>query len=475
MTTMPSIRSRPGEPEGRLPPADGSPGRSGPGMPEAVRAGPGAVTSSSRGRLDEIAERHPIPDWRLPALLIAALLTAGGGWAAVARLDEVVVAEGEVVPRGQVKTVQHLEGGIIEELMVAEGDRVGEGQPLLALDLASTGINVEALQAQLDGLELRRARLMAEANDTIPDYPPGSGERRPTVLAAEQRIFEDRKAELESATTRAREQVRQRRLQVTELEARLAGLESSLRPAEERFALSESLLEDELTPRMEHLQIERDLEELRSGITQTRAALPRSRAALAEAVEREREAVLAFRRNASEELAETEVDVVRRQELLNTARDQELRTIIAAPLEGFVQNMRYHTVGGVIRPGEPIMEIVPAYDKLLIEARVDPRDIGHIEVGLPATVKVSTYDYIRYGGLDGEITHIAADANTDRMGRHWFRVVVETDRTALGESGNLPITPGMIATIDVHTGTRSVLEYLVGPVLRMRHEAFRER
>ena len=475
MTTMPPIRSRIGEPEDRLPPGDDLRAVREPRPRDPVRPWLGTMPPPARSRLDDIAERHPIPDWRLPALLVVALLTAGGGWAAVTRLDEVVIAEGEVVPRGQVKTVQHLEGGIIEELMVAEGDRVNEDQPLLVLDLASTGINVEALQAQLDGLKLRRARLMAEANDAIPDYPAGPAERRPTVLAAEQRIFDDRKAEVESATTRAREQVRQHRLQVTELEARLAGLESSLRPAEERFALSESLLEDKLTPRMEHLQIERDLEELRSGITQTRAALPRSRAALAEAVEREREAMLTFRRNASEELAETEVDTVRRQELLNTARDQELRTIIAAPLEGFVQNMRYHTVGGVIRPGEPIMEIVPAYDKLLIEARVDPRDIGHIEVGLPATVKISTYDFIRYGGLDGQITHIAADANTDRMGRHWFRVVAETERTALGEDGNLPITPGMLATIDIHTGTKSVLEYLMGPVLRMRHEAFRER
>ena len=427
------------------------------------------------GQLDEITARHPIPDWRLPALLVIMLLVAGGVWAAVARFDEVVIAEGEVVPQGQVKTVQHLEGGIIEELMVSEGARVDRGQPLVALDLASVGVNIEALRAALDGLEIRRARLIAEANGATPDYPGGPAQRQPAVVAAEQRIFDDRKAELRSRLTVAREQVRQRKLRTAELDARLAGLKSSLRPAEERFALSESLLPDNLTPRMEHLQIERDLVELRSGIAQTEAALPRSRAALAEAIEREREAVLAFRRGASEELAKTEVDMARRRELLNAARDQEQRTVIAAPIDGFVQSIRYHTVGGVIRSGEPIMEIVPAYDKLLIEARVNPRDIGHIQVGLPATAKISTYDYIRYGGLDGQVTYIAADATTDEMGLHWFRIVVETDRTTLGEDSNLPITAGMLATIDIHTGTKRVVDYLMGPVLRMRHEAFRER
>ena len=136
--------------------------------------------------------------------------------------------------------------------------------------------------------------------------------------------------------------------------------------------------------------------------------------------------------------------------------------------------MRYHTVGGVIRPGEPILDLVPAHDRLLIETRVDPRDIGHIEVGMPATVKITTYDFIRYGGLDGTVVRVAADAYKDETGWHYFRVVIETDRRTLGDVA-LPIIAGMLATVDIHTGTRRVVRYLVGPVLRMRHEAFRER
>lgn len=433
------------------------------------------MTGTAHETLEGLADRYPLPDWRRPALAVVALLTAAGIWAMLARLDEVVVAEGEVVPQGRIKTIQHLEGGIIEEILVEEGVRVERDQPLVVLDLASSGFNLDALRAQLDGLDIRHSRLTAEVNGDPPEYPAAPASRRPKIVAAEQRTFDKRRAQLESALAVAREQVLQHRFRIAELEAGLAGLKAGLRPAEERFALSESLLKEELTPRLEHLRLEQELEQLRSGIVQTGAALSRSRAELAEASEREREILLTFESDVSEELAANEVDIARVREMLKAAQDQDRRTVITAPIEGFAQNIRYHTVGGVVRPGEPIMQLVPAYDKLLIEARVSPNDIGHIEVGLPVTVKITTYDYIRYGGLEGTIVKVSADANTDDAGRQWFRAFVETERGTLGKDGELPITAGMLATVDIHIGTKRVMEYLVGPVLRMRHEAFRER
>ena len=178
---------------------------------------------------------------------------------------------------------------------------------------------------------------------------------------------------------------------------------------------------------------------------------------------------------ATEAATETEVEIASRQEILTAAQDQERRAEIKAPIDGFVQNMQHHTLGGIIQPGEPIMDLVPVDNNLLIEVRVDPRDIGHIEKGMKATVKFSTYDFIRYGGLEGEVINVAADANTDRQGGHYFRIFIETSETALGEEEDLPITPGMRATVDIHTGTKRVVDYLIGPVLRLRHEAFRER
>ena len=140
-----------------------------------------------------------------------------------------------------------------------------------------------------------------------------------------------------------------------------------------------------------------------------------------------------------------------------------------------VKNLRHTTSGGVIRPGEPIMEIVPTRDRLVVEVRLDPRDIGHVRVGQKAVVKISTYDYIRYGGLEGTVANIGADATTDRNGNTFFKVFVETDHSALGENNELPIIPGMQATVDIHTGEKPVLTYLIQPVLKLKHEAFRER
>lgn len=425
-------------------------------------------------RLDDLVEKHPVPQWRRPAIVVVTLFLVALIWAFFAHFDEVVVAEGEIVPHGQVKTVQHLEGGIIEELLVREGDRVTAGDVLVLLDPTRVGANVDALRAALDGLEIRRARLFAESNGTVPQYPIKPSERQPAVLSAEQQSYDDRQAGLESARAVVREQVLQRRLEVEETEALLRGLSANLELARERLALSESLLEEDLTPRLLHLEIQSKVEELSSGVAQAQAALPRSRAALAEAIEREREIGLEFRRRASEELVETEVDIAGRREVLIAAQDQARRASIVAPIEGFVQNMRYHTVGGVIGPGQPILDLVPVHDNLLVEARVDPRDIGHVESGMPATVKVSTYDFVRYGGLEGEVVNIAADASTDETGWHYFLLAVRTSETALGDD-RLPISPGMRVTVDIYTGKRRVVSYLLGPVLRMRYEAFRER
>ena len=191
----------------------------------------------------------------------------------VARLDEVSVADGEVVPRGQVKTIQHLEGGIIADLMVSEGDAVLKGDTLIFLDLTSIGASVEAIQVQLDALELKRARLLAEASNTTPVYPSEISIRRLTILAAEQRSYDIRQAQLKSSISVSHEQFRQRQLQVEELTALLDGMRISLKIAEEHFELSTALLRDDLTPKMEHLKLQRDLEELRSAILQAGVVL----------------------------------------------------------------------------------------------------------------------------------------------------------------------------------------------------------
>jgi adhesin transport system membrane fusion protein len=273
-----------------------------------------------------------------------------------------------------------------------------------------------------------------------------------------------------------KEQVRQRELEVQELDAKRKSATNNLGLARERLKMSASLLTEGLTARMEHLRLQAEVESLEGELQGLGPALPRARAAVAEAVQRLKEGEVRFQREAREGLGETEQTIARVQELLAEATDQGVRAEIKSPIDGVVKKLRYNTVGGVVAPGEAIMDIVPTGEKLVVQAKLSPIDRGYVNAGQPAFVKVSTYDFVRYGGLTGAVTQVAPDATTDKNGTPYFEVIVETDKPYLGEkAGNLPITPGMQATVDIHTGTRSVMDYLVKPVLKLRDEAFRER
>ena len=183
-----------------------------------------------------------------------------------------------------------------------------------------------------------------------------------------------------------------------------------------------------------------------------------------------------FRREAEDELGKSEQAIARITTLLDEATEQNVRSEIKSPIDGVVKNMRYNTIGGVVLPGEPVMEIVPTGGNLVVEAKLKPTDRGYVETGQPAVVKISTYDFVRYGSLDGTVSLVAADTSTDPDLGPFYRVVIETDKSYLGDvEGELPILPGMGATVDIHTGRKSVMDYLIKPVLKLRSEAFRER
>lgn len=426
--------------------------------------------------LDRLLDDHPMPTWRFVAWPVMVLLLAGISWSYFAKLEEVAVATAEVVPQGRVKVVQHLEGGIIQDIFVQEGDTVVEGDRLIQLDLASTGSKREEFQVQLDSELLVLARLRAEANGIDLVFPEDVAARRPAIVEAQRQAYEARKSELESSLGVLREQVRQKELEVDELQAQENAISNNLKLAQERYALSASLLSEGLTARIEHLELESEVESLQGELKSTRSAVERAVAAIAESQQRLAEAERRFRREANDELGQSEQTLARIQEQLAQADEQGVRAEIKSPTDGIVKNMRFNTIGGVIGPAEPILEIVPTGDKLVIEAQLDPTDRGYVTVGQPALVKISTYDYARYGGLTGNVTLVAPDSSANEDGEPFFRVVVETDRTYLGQSeGDLPITPGMQATVDIKTGERSVLDYLVKPVLKLRDEAFRER
>ena len=428
------------------------------------------------GRLEMMLTSHPVPTWRPVAWPVMIMLSILIIWANFATLEEVAVAPGEVVPQGRVKVIQHLEGGIIEAIHVREGDIVTVGQPLIQLDLASGGANLRELEVRLDSEVMVRARLDAEARGTALSFPPDMIERRPLQVSAEKATFEARRRQLDASLSVLKQLIKQRELEVQELQATQRALTGNLELARERMAMSADLLEAGLTPKIEHKQIEAEVQQLEGELGSINASIPRSRSAVDEAKSRLREEEIKFRRQAQDELGKTEQNIARIDELLRKATEQGVRAEIKSSINGVVKNMIANTIGGVVKPGEPIMEIVPTGDKLVIESKLNPTDRGYVSVGQDALVKITTFDYARYGGLDGKVIMVAPDSSTDENGIPFFRVVVMTDKTYLGNAqGDLDIMPGMEATIDIHTGKKTVMDYLVKPVLKLRHEAFRER
>ncbi|MGE5505570.1 MAG: HlyD family type I secretion periplasmic adaptor subunit [Actinomycetota bacterium] len=431
------------------------------------------------GRLWRLANSYPLPTWRPLARLAITMVAIFLVWAQFAHLDEVATAEGEVVPEGKVKTIQHLEGGIIREITVQDGEEVKEGTPLVLLDLPVSSINREELQVRLDGYILQRARLQAElAGGHQPSFPPDEARRQPPLLEAEKRQFEARRAALKATLSVLQEQVRQKGLEVSELETKQRALGNNLRLLMQRFEMSKDLIRSGLTSKMDHVALEAQVEDLKGQLDSVRASIPRSQAGQAEARSRMEEEQARYTRTAQQELAECELNVARTRELLTQASDQQRRTQITSPIEGIVKNLRANTIGGVVKPGDPIMEIVPLHERLQIDAKLNPMDRGYVQAGQRATVKVSAFDYTTYGGLEGEVTLVAPDTTIGGppQNQPYYRVVVQTDKAYIGdETDKRLITPGMQATVEIHTGTRTVMEFLIKPVVKLRHEAFRER
>jgi len=427
--------------------------------------------------LDKIIDDHPMPSWRPVALTIIGLLIIAIIWAFFARLDVVAKALGNVVPQGQIKTIQHLEGGIVREFFVREGDKVKKGQILVQLDLGAAGMNADELQVRIDGLYLKRARLHAHVNRIPLSFPEAPAERQLGLVNAERQAYDSRQRQVSSRLEVVDRQIKQKEAELKEFLAQKVSTKQALAIAYERSAISQGLVKDKLVSKLELLEIRRDIGELRGKLAEIEAAIPRAKASIAETIARRAEDTVRFRSESVELLRETEVDLARHRELLSKASDQVRRTEVLSPIRGVVKNLANNTVGGVVRAGDPIMEIVPVNEKLVIEAKLNPVDVGFVKEQMKADVKISTYEFIRYGGLEGTVTQVAADANQDRQtGEHYFRVIVETDKSyLLSEGKKLPISSGMQAEVDIHIGTKSVFQYLIQPVLKLKHEAFRER
>ena len=410
-----------------------------------------------------------------PVLMVAGFgMVAGLVWAHFAILDEVTHGEGRVIPSSQVQVVQPLEGGIIAEIRVKEGQRVAVGEPLIRIDDVSFSSSLGELKQKRMALSARKVRLDAEASGGEPSFADAGLDQ--VVIGAEILLYRSRQASLAEELAVVEQQLAQRRLERIEIQTRLDEAKATSAFAQRELELGRNLKRSGAYPEMELLRLERQYRTEQRDIAVLAASLPRTVAAIAEATAKIQATILTFRARASEGLGETTANLAVIDESLKAAEDRVRRTILRSPVNGIVNKLVVTTIGAVVRPGESIAEIVPIEDKLLVEARVRPQDVAFIHPGQTASVKITAYNYTVYGDMPAVVERIGADTIPDEKGSPYFRVILRTDSNHLGRDKDaLPIIPGMVATADIRTGRKSVLDYLLRPIQVARHEALRER
>jgi adhesin transport system membrane fusion protein len=379
------------------------------------------------------------PGTQIVLCLVAVVLLGALVWAYFARVEEITRGDAKIVARTHEQVIQSLEGGILEEMNVSEGDVVNKGQVLLKIDQTRASAAYQEALAKYIALKATVERLRAEAYG-LPLTFSEEVKRDPAEVQLETNAYRTRLQALHDS---------------------VSAMQRSYDLATNEIGLSQPLADRGLMSQVEILRMRRQANEMQMQI-----------------VERKNR----YQSEANAELIKLELELAQTRENLVGRKDILHRTTIQAPVHGTIKNVRFNTVGGVIQPGERILEIVPLEDRLMVETKIKPQDVAFLRRGLPATVKISAYDYAIYGGLTGKVEIVGADtvkdeqkAATGRPDDTYYRIMVLTDSSALHAGGKqLPIIPGMTATVEIRTGEKTVLEYLLKPLLKAR-EAFRER
>lgn len=394
-------------------------------------------------------------------------------WASIANVDEITRGDGKVIPSKQLQVIQSLDGGIISQILVKEGQTVREGQVLLKIDATRFISGYRESRTTYLALLAKAARLTAVA-EGAPFVPPKEvAAEEPLLAQQEQLLYSNRKAELESQITMARVQLQQRSQELVEARARNESASQGLEFTSKELRLTKPLVESGAVSDVDLLRLQRDVSRYSGEKAQTAAQIGRLQAAISEAQTKIQNVELEFRNQARTELADTQAKINSLGESSVALSDKVKQADIKSPMNGTIKRLLFNTIGGVVPPGKDIVEIVPLEDTLLLEARVNPRDIAFLRPAQNAKVKFTAYDFAIYGSLDGTLEHIGADSLVDDKGNAYYLVRVRTTKSSLGKG--LPIIPGMVAEVDILTGKKSVLSYLLKPVLRAQQYALTER
>ena len=395
-------------------------------------------------------------------------------WAAIARIDEVTRGEAKVVPSRQIQVIQSLDGGIVSRIHVREGAIVEAGELLVSIDATRFVSSLRENRAQYLSLLAKAARLaaIAEAKEFV--VPPEVVSEAPDIASAETRLYQSSRDELQSQIDIATQQLTQREQELREVTAFLQQANRSYDLARQELSQTEPLVASGAVSEVEILRLKRDVSRMRGEVEQSGAQATRTRSAIEEAQRKREQVELDYRNGVRRELGEATSQLNSLAAGSTGLQDRVRQAEVRSPVRGTVKRLLVNTEGGVVLPGRDVIEIVPLDDTLLLEARIAPRDIAFLRPGQPAMVKFTAYDFVIYGGLEAELESIGADTIADEDGNAFYLVRVRTHRPTIGER-NLPIIPGMVAEVDIMTGRKSVLSYLLKPVLRARQYALTER
>nr|WP_194733340.1 HlyD family type I secretion periplasmic adaptor subunit [Pseudomonas fluorescens] len=398
-------------------------------------------------------------------------------WAGFSEIDEVTRGDGKAIPSSKLQKIQNLEGGIVAELYVKEGQIVEAGAPLIRLDDTRFVSNAGETEALRLAMQLRVERLSAQVDDRPLNIPDDVLKAAPSQAANERSLYESRRQQLKDEVGGLQEQLVQRQQELREFTSKQSQYRSQLSLQRQEINMSEPLVAQGAVSPVEVLRLKRAEMETRGQLDATTLAIPRAESAIKEVQRKIDETRGKFRSEALTQLNEARTELNKAESTGRALEDRVSRTLVTSPVRGIVKQLLVNTVGGVIQPGSDMVEIVPLDDTLLVEAKIRPQDIAFLHPGQEAVVKFTAYDYTIYGGLKAKLERIGADTITDEDKKTtYYMITLRTDRSHLGtDEKPLLIIPGMVASVDIITGKKSILSYLLKPIIKARAEALHER
>lgn len=397
-------------------------------------------------------------------------------WASFARIDEITRGDGKVIPFGQNQVIQNLEGGIVESIHINEGQRVKAGQIILKIRNTKSLSSSLTNKIKYEELLAKKARLYAQANELDFHVEPTDNIELKRQMQLAKNLYDSNKIEYMAKDNSFLQQINQKKQAYTEAKAKVKSLQKSLEFVTEEIAMTEPMVKEGVKSKIDFLKLKREASTIENDIEAARLSLPRLASAIEEIKSNRKEAKQLFIGEAKKELNEVTAELSRLQTQQIEYTDQVDRTVVKSPVDGIVQKLYVNTIGGVIKPGADLVEIVPTDKKLFLEVKIKPSDIAYIHPGAKAKVKVSAYDYSIHGGLTGTVVSISPDTITDENENTFYLIHVETEKNHLGtEEHPLQIIPGMTVNVDIITGKKTIMQYILKPILKSKQYVFTER